>query len=117
MRTFGEFIKQKRIDRKETLREFCRKYDFVPANHSRMERGITPPPRSRAKLERYAGALGIFPNSEDWTEFFDLAAIGCRMIPGDLMDDNKLLNRLPIMFQTIRDPEKLDEFIKMIRKS
>src|SRR4030042_4730552 len=56
---FGTFIKNKRIEKGLTLREFCRKAKLDPSNWSKIERGIFPPPKSRPVLEEIAAAVGL----------------------------------------------------------
>jgi len=49
---FGEFIKQKRLEKDLGLREFCRQLDEDASNWSRVEREKASPPRDEKKLER-----------------------------------------------------------------
>ena len=118
-KTFGLFFKNRRIAQGKTLREFCEEHGLDPGNISKLERGLLPPPQSREKLEEYAGVLGLRCGSDDWFEFFDLAAAEAGRMPEDLKDE-ALLKRLPVLFRTIRGTklkdEKLDELIKRLRK-
>ena len=68
---FGPFFEKVRQGQRLTMREFCRRAGCDPANISRMERGLIPPPKDRDILERYAKALGITDGSDDWYQFFD----------------------------------------------
>ena len=52
---FGQYFKKMRQKRGLTLRKFCFKHGIDPGNISKLERGIISPPRSREKLEEYAG--------------------------------------------------------------
>ncbi len=99
---FGEYFKQKRIEKGFTLREFCRKFDLDPGNISKLERGMLPPPESKAKLEEYASALGLRNGTDEWYQFFDLAAACKGVIPRELMEDKELIKSLPIIFRTFR---------------
>jgi len=118
-KTFGEFIKQKRIAAGQTLRGFCQQHGFDVGNFSKMERGVLAPPQSDDRLSVYAAALGIERESGDWFEFCDLAAAARGDIPSDLLSDAQVVERLPVMFQAIRDmdPAKLDQFIDLMRRS
>lgn len=120
-RRFGEFLKECRIKRGETLRAFCKLNGFDAANMSRLERGQVPPPVSRDKLEHYAKALGLQEGTDDWFEFFDLAAAETGRIPDDILDDRELLPKLPLVFRTLRGErvpqDQLDELIDLIRKA
>ena len=79
------------------------------------------PPRSREKLEEYAVALGLKPDADDWVEFFDLAAASSGRLPADLMSDEELLLKLPLVFRTLRGEkatrEQLDALIERVRKA
>jgi transcriptional regulator with XRE-family HTH domain len=118
---FGNFFKTKRIEAGFTLREFCRTHSLDPGNISRMERGLLKPPSSKDKLEEYASYLGIEKGSDDWYEFFDLAAACRGEIPEEFLDDEELIKHLPIIFRTIRgkkvSKKKLEELIEMIRRA
>jgi len=45
-KTFGNYFKQKRMERGLTLREFCRVNGFDPGNISKIERRSFPPDRN-----------------------------------------------------------------------
>lgn len=116
---FGTFIKSKRIEKGLTLRAFCRKTNLDPSNWSKIERGIFPPPKSRPVLEEIAATVGLSKDSEDWYTLFDLASIS--FIPPELMDDAAVMDKLPILFRTLRGEKpsrrELEELIKKIRDS
>jgi len=118
--TFGAMLKRLRIKRKLTLREFCQQHGFDPGNYSRLERGVFDPPQDRQKLEQYATALGISPGDDDWLEFFDTAAASRGEIPQDLLSDEEVVKKLPVLFRTLRakpvSPEMLDELVDRIRR-
>jgi hypothetical protein len=92
-----------------------------PGNISKLERGLIPPPRSREKLEEYASYLQIQKGSDDWWEFFDLAAAESGKIPQDILNDAHLVKRLPLVFRTIRgqkiSKEQLRKLAEVIRRS
>ncbi len=117
---FGDFIKRARINKGETLRDFCAKYGFDPGNYSRMERGLFQPPQREELLEKYALALGVKRRSDEWIEFFDLAAAANGQLPKDLLTDEEMLDKLPVLFRTLRGAkvpaDKLDELINKVRK-
>lgn len=118
MKTFGGFIKEKRLSIQITLREFCKKASVDPSNWSKVERGILPPPKSREILEAIAFALDINIESEDWNTMKELAVIG--NMPQQLLTNDILLKKLPVFFRTVRGdkPTKkdLDELIKILRE-
>ena len=120
LRTFGIFFKEKRRGSGLTLREFCRKNGFDAGNISKIERGLLPPPQSREKISEYAEALGNKEGTDDWIEFFDLAATGAGRIPSDIASNDELMDALPILFRSIRkkdiDDEGLESLINSIKR-
>jgi len=101
-RSFGEFVRDKRIEQRLTLREFCRKNGFDPGNVSKIERGLMPPPQDRHLAENYAKALNLKKRTKDWVTFHDLAAVSAGRVPADLLNDEKIVRKLPLLFRTIR---------------
>ena len=108
LKTFGEYFKDLRIKRGMTLRRFCEVFGFDPGNISKLERGRLSPPQSREKLAEYATALGIEEGSSEWFEFYDRAAACSGQIPKDILSDEELVGKLPLIFRTLRG-EKLSE--------
>jgi transcriptional regulator with XRE-family HTH domain len=118
---FGEFLKELRMRAGLSLREFCLKNGLDPGNYSRVERGMFRPPQDRTIVEKYATALGLERGSDEWLQLFDLAAAERGQVPEDIMSDEELVDKLPVLFRTMRatqvSPENLDEFIEKIRRS
>ena len=118
---FGEFAKKKRLSLGVSLRQFCRDNGFDWGNISRMERGVSDPPKSREVQERYARALELEEGSEEWQTFLDLADICAGNIPQRIMSDEELVPKLPLVFRTLDGqkltPEKLRELAEMIRRA
>ncbi len=116
---FGEFIKEKRINKGISLREFCKRLEIDASNWSKVERGLLAPPQDQERLKEIARALGIKFGSALWREMKDKANIDAGIIPEDILSDEKVLNSLPMFFRTIRSekptPEDLDELIDMIK--
>ncbi len=117
---FSEFFKKKRMEI-GTVRQFARESGLDLAYVSRLENGITLPPKDEEKLERLASVLAIKKNSEEWQEFMDLAAIAKNELPMDLRDDEKIANFLPAFYRTLRrkelDEAELKELLELIKKS
>lgn len=117
---FGEFFKEKRIEKKFTLRAFCKKFGFDPGNVSRMERGLLNPPASREKLEKYASHLGIEKGSDAWIEFFDRASACKGEIPIEILENDELMKSLPLIFRTFRSKKvskkAVDKLIEIIKE-
>lgn len=118
---FGRLLKKLRADKGLTLREFCQANGFDPGNYSRLERGLFAPPQREELLERYANAFGLQRGSDAWIEFFDLAAAARGELPKDLLRDEDLLEKLPVLFRTLRGekvpPEKLDQLVEKVRRA
>lgn len=116
---FGEFFKTKRQALGLTLREFCLKHKLDPGNLSRLERGLLPPPQDRKVLEQYADDLAMKQGTGDWYTFFDLAAAAKGRLPDDLLEDEEVLAKLPLVFRTLRGKrlteKQLDELVKKVR--
>ena len=119
MLTFGEFIKQLRLQNRITLREFCRLSGIDPSNWSKIERGMLPPPKSKLMLEEIAKILKVKKNSDDWYTLMDLAAI--THIPKELLNNQSIVEKLPVFFRTLRGQkpteEELENLIKLIKES
>jgi transcriptional regulator with XRE-family HTH domain len=120
-KAFGALLKKLRTEAGLTLREFCARNGLDPGNYSRLERSVYPPPQSHELLEKYATALGIAKGSDQWLDLCDTAAAARGTIPSDLLDNAQLVEKLPVLFRTLRGqpiaPEKLDELAELIRRS
>lgn len=118
---FGGLLKRLRLQRGWTLREFCLRNSIDPGNYSRLERGLFPPPQGTELLEKYARALGLEPGSDDWTNLFDVASAERGEIPADIMSDEEVVGKLPVLFRTMRakqvSPDLLDELVNRIKRS
>jgi transcriptional regulator with XRE-family HTH domain len=109
MRDFGEFFHKKRRATGLPLRKFCQHHGFDAGNLSKLERGLLPAPQTHEKLGTYARALGIQEGTDDWYEFFDLAAVNAGRIPSDIASDEEVLNALPVLFHPLRDKTEEEE--------
>ncbi len=99
---FGNFIRELRLSKEITLRQFCIQTKSDPGNYSKIERGILPPPKSQDTLNGYAKVLGLEQGEDNWFKLFDLAATDKGIIPEDLRK-NKDANKLfPVFFRTLR---------------
>ncbi len=119
-KTFGEVFKEKRMHTGLTLRQFCEKHNLDAGNMSKMERGISQPPKSEELLKKYAKLLKLEEGSDDWYLFFDLAAAETGRLPKELAEKD-IVARMPVLFRTIRrkklSKDKLDKLIKLIKES
>lgn len=116
MKTFGEYVRQLRIEKRLTLREFCRLTGFDPSNWSKIERNLHQPPKGREVLISVAEALEVPEGSEEWSSLFDLAIIG--YIPAGLVGSQVIVDKLPIFFRTVRGQkptrEELEKLVELL---
>ncbi len=98
---FGSFVRDKRLARDLTLREFCRRLAEDPSNWSKIERGMLPPPQGAEKLEQIARVLGIRKGGREYRKLLDEAAISGGKIPRDLMANKAIVGLLPAFLRTI----------------
>ena len=116
---FGELFKELRMATGLTLREFSSKHKLDAGNLSKLERGLLKPPQSREKLTEYAKALRLTESSDAWFDFFDTASADAGVIPEEVMSDAEVVDKLPLLFRTLRgkrvSAEKLKELIRVIR--
>jgi transcriptional regulator with XRE-family HTH domain len=99
-KTFGKFLKEKRLALNLSLREFARKVGLQPSNYCNIEADVLPPPPVTA-LDRIAGALGLQQGTEDFEAFYDLAAKGRDEIPADVTRIVKANELIPAMLRTV----------------
>jgi len=104
MGRFGELFKTKRIELGLTLRQFCLDNNLDPGNISKLERSILPPPQHE-KLIEYAKLLKIKEGTDEWYQFIDLAAELGGKVPEDIMKDEAVVDKLPVLFRTLRGRE------------
>lgn len=116
---FGAFIQEARIEARLTLRSFCRILGLDPGNWSKVERGLLAPPKRKRELKKIAEVLKFKEGSEKWHELFDLASIS--FIPEDFLDDQSLIEKLPVFFRTLRGEKpakkELLSLLNKIKKS
>lgn len=117
--TFGELFKKLRLRLGLTLRQFCEENGFDPGNISKLERGLLPAPQLERKLRSYTKALSIRPGDDEYIEFFDLAAVSNKNFTIKNIEDQELLNKLPVLFRTLDKEgltkEKLEKIIEIVR--
>jgi len=117
---FGTFFRERRLSLGKTLRQFCLENGLDAGNISRLERGLLSPPKHE-KLKEYARLLQLEEGTDEWYEFCDLAARDTGRLPEDLRSDAEVLDRMPVLFRTLRgqkvSEEQLDDLIDFIRKA
>jgi transcriptional regulator with XRE-family HTH domain len=118
---FGEALKAARHEKDLTLREFASRAGLHAGNVSKIERGRMAPPQDPAVLDRMIGALDYRPADERAQELKDLAALANGRIPQDLLDDEEVLLRMPVLLRTLKGRRlttpQVEELVEMIRKA
>lgn len=117
MNTFGQLLKNLRIQKALTLRQCSDQIGVDPSNWSKFERGINPAPKDIAILETWAAFFGLRGDSKQ--QFFDAAALSRRELPPDIASDEKVLAALPAFFRAVRGAElgdaQLKQFVEDVR--
>ena len=119
--TFGEYLKQKRLDKEITLRGFAKLVDISPVYLCDLEKGRTAAP-SMEVMQKMVSKLAL--NKEESERFYDLAALeqtAKNPIPKDL---NAFLKDNHVIVSALRTAKDLDatdeewqDFIDKLRKS
>lgn len=119
--TFGEYLKQKRLDKEITLRGFAKLVDISPVYLCDLEKGRKAAP-SMEVMQKMVSKLEL--NKEESERFYDLAALeqtAKNPIPKDLnafLKDNRVIVSA---LRTAKDLDATDEewqdFIDKLRKS
>jgi len=119
--TFGQRLKELRMQKRLTLREYCRHLGKDAGNVSRIERGLSQAPKDEEIVKEYGQALGLLDNSEEMKDLLHLAAIESRQIPTALMEDKDIVASLPLFFRTVTgsklERDKLIKFLEDLRKT
>ncbi len=118
---FGEFFRDQRLKTGQTLRSFCKQYGFEPSNVSKLERGRSAPPQAEDVLRRYAQALQLEEGTEEWRAFFDLAYACNGLVPPELLSDEEVVSRLPVLYRTLRGEKitdaQFENLVQLIRRA
>jgi transcriptional regulator with XRE-family HTH domain len=120
MSTFGQYLKQKRIEREMPLREFCIAASVDPGNYSKYERGLLAFPTKGPVPEQIRKALGMDVDGDEWREIQMLADLDRGEIPKRILSDSELVGKLPILFRTLEGgpvtDKTFEDIITLIRK-
>jgi transcriptional regulator with XRE-family HTH domain len=121
MSTFGEMLKVRRKELRLGLREFALRADMDPGNLSKIERGKLGAPQGEDVLNRICLALEFELGSEEAQALRDKALVEAGRIPAEVMEDEEVLKRLPVLLRTVKnkklDSEQLDRLIEMIKEA
>jgi len=86
-KSFGGFIRKKRLGKNLTLRAFCNRFGYDTAYISRLENNKISPSKNKEKLSFLATTLDIKKNSKDWVTMFDLAYQSRKELSPDIKKD------------------------------
>ncbi len=121
MNKFAETIKNRRVELRLSLRQFCLKCQFDPSNWSKIERGLASPPKDKSFLNKIIAVLGYETGSTESQDLMDYAFISSGKIPEDILSDEKLVAKLPIFFRSVRgdkhNDQELRKLVEIIRDS
>ncbi|MBI5207762.1 MAG: helix-turn-helix transcriptional regulator [Candidatus Firestonebacteria bacterium] len=116
-KTFGEYLRDLRIEVGYSLRAFAKEVGMQPSNLSLIENDKVNPPRDKEILFKLAEALKLEKGSEKWGNFFDLSVKDIDKLPVDISNDEELRDMLPIMLRTIANAKlSKEEILKLINK-
>jgi len=109
---FGNEVKDLRISKGISLREFCKATGEDPSNWSKIERELMAPPTDHDRLERIALVVGIPPNSIQ--DFIAKAEVAAGSIPKFVMTNEVLLSQLPAFLRTVDNVKPTEEDFRKI---
>lgn len=116
---FGELLQERRREIRLTLRDFAQRAEMDPGNLSKIERGRLAPPQDAGVLDRLCGALEYEPGDPRAQMLRDVAAIQNGRIPHDILENEEVMARMPILLRTVNNrqlsPEQVDRLVEMIR--
>jgi len=121
MNTFGDQLRKRRKELRLGLRGFALRAGMDPGNLSKIERGRLRAPQSDDVLERICLALEYELGSDEAQALRDLAAAETGRIPPEILDDQEVMVRMPVLLRTVHNkqlsPEELDRLIEMIKEA
>ena len=121
MSMFGDQLRKRRKELRLGLREFALRAGMDPGNLSKIERGRLTAPQSDEVLERICLALEYELESDGAQALTDLAAAETGRIPPEILGDQEVMARMPVLLRTVHNkqlsPEELDRLIEMIKEA
>ena len=99
--TFGTRLRAMRLAAGLSLQKFCRRAGLDSGNYSRIERGLTRPPRDHAKMEPIRPVLGLAPDDDDWAYLLMLADAEWDTLPRRLLTGDRVRPLLPALLQGV----------------
>lgn len=100
VKIFGDYLRERLIEKKMSLRALAKKTGIDPSNLSKIERGVAYPPQKKETLQKLAQSLDLDGDAE--RHFYDLAAQVNGMFPDDL-ELIKQNEAIPLLLRTIQN--------------
>lgn len=110
--SFGSFVERRRHQLGKSLRGFCRANGEDAANWSKMERGVLAPPKNSERLRDIAEMLEL--DDSALRQMSDLAYAENGRVPPEIMNDEQLVRKLPVLFRTMRGDPPSDNDLREI---
>lgn len=114
---FGDYLRNRRMERGYTLRRFCEKYALSPVDISRIENGFTGAPRSDEELNQLTCCYEIAPDTSEYTVFVELAQQSRNNPPEPLSPDHPdSVKHLPAFCRVAKkSPFTVDDAAELLR--
>lgn len=116
---FGQQLSHYRKNAGLTLRDFSKLVGYDSSNISKVERGMLPPPAAGIVLRKWATALGLHPESQ---EFADFVSRGLTVrLKKHVKSDGEIEMLMPAFFRTVGnkkvDPETYEKLKALLKKN
>ena len=115
--SFGEYVRQLRLSRQVSLRQFAKSCGFQASNYCHVENGTLNP--TDEHVRKIVDYFGVAKGSEEHRKLLDLAAEARKGVPSDLQEliqNNKLI---PALLRSVEDenigPDVLRAIIEDIK--
>lgn len=111
---FGFLLRDTRVSKNMTLREFSRLTSYDASNLSKIERGIIPPPPAII-LKAWAAHLGLEPQTTAYFEFLDMGQLSRNQLPDNTSHEFRNI-LLPALLRTVRSKKlSKEEYERLVR--
>ena len=102
---FGEYVKEKRMEKGISLRQLASKIGISPSYMSDIEKGRRYAP-DKEKLEQLQKLL--FVNEDEIQKFYDLAGLSRNEVPQDLPDYIINNDKIKVLLRKTKDSKEYD---------
>jgi transcriptional regulator with XRE-family HTH domain len=112
-KTFGEFIKAKRLAARVGLRLFAKMIGMQPSNYCNIESGSLKPPAPDI-VDRIGKALSIRPSDDEYALLCDLAARERDEVAADIKRIIEERDLIPAMLRTLENEHVTEKQLRGI---